>query len=64
MTNENANSPESKSDFCDMMCKHAEFPKEEALDGSGSCMTFSALYCTLKNEIVHKNSRCNCKEYR
>ena len=53
-----------KKEFCDMMCKYAEFPKEGALDGSGSCMTFAALYCSMKDEIVHKNARCTDKEYR
>ncbi len=56
--------PEVKSDFCDMLCRFAEFPKEDALDGSGSCMTFSAVYCRKKDAVVHKNSRCLEKEYR
>ena len=35
--------------FCDLLCKYAETPKEEGIDGSGSCHTFIALYCTKRN---------------
>lgn len=53
-----------KIDFCDLYCRHAEFPKEEAVDGSGSCRTFIALYCTLKRTLVAKNKICEVKDYR
>ena len=33
-------------DYCDLDCKFASFPKSEAIDGSGSCRTFIALYCS------------------
>ena len=40
-------------EFCDMQCKHATWPKDDAVDGSGSCRTFQALYCKKK-----ENSSC------
>ncbi len=51
-------------DFCDLYCRYAEFPKEEAIDGSGSCQTFIGLYCTLKKLLVAKNKICDSKKYR
>ncbi len=50
--------------FCDLQCKYARFPKEEAVDGSGSCRTFAALYCRLKKTYVHKNLPCKDKVVR
>jgi len=47
--------------FCDLLCKYAETPKEEGIDGSGSCHTFIALYCTKKKSLVHKNMPCKDK---
>lgn len=47
--------------FCDMRCKHATWPTEEGADGSGSCRTFQAVYCLLKQELVHKNQPCGDK---
>lgn len=47
--------------FCDLLCKYAELPKEEGLDGSGSCRTFIALYCRRKKSIVAKNQPCRQK---
>ncbi len=48
-------------DFCDLMCKYAAMPKETAVDGAGSCRTFSALYCARKKILVHKNMPCSQK---
>lgn len=50
--------------FCDLWCRYAAFPKEEAVDGAGSCRTFSALYCEKKKMYVHKNLPCAEKEVR
>lgn len=50
--------------FCDLMCRYARIPRETALDGSGSCRTFIALYCTLKKTIVPKNVICRRKKAR
>lgn len=50
--------------FCDLMCQYAETPKDDAIDGSGSCRTFIALYCTLKKSLVHKNMPCSRKVLR
>ena len=47
--------------FCDLMCKYAETPKETGVDGSGSCRTFVALYCSVKKSLVHKNMPCGQK---
>jgi hypothetical protein len=48
-------------DYCDLECKFASFPKSEAVDGSRSCRTFIALYCSKKKSLVHKNLPCDEK---
>jgi hypothetical protein len=48
--------------FCDLGCKFAALPKSEAIDGSGSCRTFIALYCKKKKSLVHKNLPCAQKQ--
>jgi hypothetical protein len=48
--------------FCDLRCKFADWPKDDALDGSGSCKTFQAIFCLKKDRIVHKNAPCIEKE--
>ncbi len=50
--------------FCDLACRYAEMPKETGVDGSGSCRTFVALYCTRKKSLVHKNIPCSKKQPR
>ena len=54
----NAGVKGSKIKFCDMRCEDAEFPKEEAIDGSGSCRTFMALWCKQLKKYVTKNAPC------
>ncbi|HED00220.1 MAG TPA: hypothetical protein ENN18_07545 [Proteobacteria bacterium] len=44
--------------FCDMQCKYASWPKDEAVDGAASCRTFQAIYCEKKGRLVHKNLPC------
>jgi len=44
--------------WCDLNCKWAAFPKQEALDGAKSCRTFVALHCQYLDRIVAKNARC------
>ena len=56
-----AGSTETLLGFCDLMCKYAETPKETGVDGSGSCRTFVALYCSVKKSLVHKNMPCRQK---
>jgi hypothetical protein len=51
-------------DFCDLLCQYAEFPKADAIDGSGSCRTFVGLYCSLKKSLVMKNKMCALKVCR
>lgn len=50
--------------FCDMLCKHAKFPKKASIDGSGTCRTFQALFCIKKNRLVHKNQPCMDKKIK
>ncbi len=47
--------------YCDLSCQYAEFPQELA-DGSGTCMTFIALYCNILKKLVDKNSPCQVKD--
>lgn len=49
-------------EFCDLNCVYATLPEDEGLDGSGSCRTFKALYCTAKKRHVHKNMPCHEKK--
>lgn len=56
--NNNAGVSSSKIKFCDLRCEHAEFAKENALDGSGTCRTFAALWCKELNKHVTKNAPC------
>jgi hypothetical protein len=48
--------------WCDLRCPEASFPKEEAVDGAGSCRTFSALYCAKLKRLVPKNAPCPLEE--
>lgn len=50
--------------FCDLMCEYAKIPEGQGLDGSHSCMTFVALYCTLKGMPVYKNMPCKLKRLK
>ncbi|MBN1944364.1 MAG: hypothetical protein JW797_01755 [Bradymonadales bacterium] len=45
-------------DWCDLSCPYAGFPPGGALDGSGSCRTFLALYCRCLDRPVAKNGPC------
>lgn len=55
---ENAGVSSSKIKFCDMRCEFADFPKEDAVDGSKSCRTFMALWCNELKKYVTKNAPC------
>ena len=44
--------------WCDLTCPEAGFPKEDAVDGAGSCRTFAALYCAKLKRLVPKNAPC------
>ncbi len=48
--------------WCDLSCEYASMPKEQAVDGAGSCRTFAALYCAKLSRLVHKNALCPCEE--
>ena len=43
--------------FCDLSCPHADFPKPD-VDGSGSCMTFAAIWCRELGAHTTKNAPC------
>lgn len=43
--------------FCDFKCAYAETARQD-LDGSRSCMTFTAIYCTLHERHVMKAQPC------
>jgi hypothetical protein len=47
--------------WCDLSCRYAGFPSDDALDGSGSCRTFAALHCSHLDEIVTKNAPCEAR---
>lgn len=47
--------------FCDFKCEHASFPQDADIDGSGSCRTFSAVWCKLLEEYVTKNAPCRAR---
>jgi hypothetical protein len=55
---ENAGVSSSNIKFCDFRCEHADFAKEDAIDGSNSCRTFMALWCKALNKYVTKNAPC------
>jgi hypothetical protein len=44
--------------WCDLSCSEASFPRQEAVDGAGSCRTFAALYCARLERLVAKNAPC------
>lgn len=44
--------------WCDLNCPHASWPEEGAVDGSGTCRTFLALYCSRLRRYVSKNAPC------
>ncbi|MBW1782711.1 MAG: hypothetical protein JRL30_18470 [Deltaproteobacteria bacterium] len=53
---------EEDMEFCDLNCEYATWPEDGSLDGSGSCRTFQAVYCTKKARHVHKNMPCHEKQ--
>ena len=55
---ENAGVMSSGILFCDMRCEHADFPKEDKMDGANSCRTFAAIWCNLLEQHVTKNAPC------
>jgi len=48
-------------EFCDLNCEYASWPKDDSLDGSGSCRTFQAIFCKKKSCHVQKNMPCDEK---
>ena len=60
-SNKNAGVTSSRIKFCDLRCEFAEFPSETAIDGSGTCRTFMALYCKKLEKYVTKNAPCEAE---
>lgn len=54
--------PKNKRKWCDLTCREANFPSVEAVDGAGSCRTFSALYCNKLKRLVVKNAPCQANK--
>ena len=52
----NAGVTTSKILFCDLLCKHADLARIDALDGS--CRTFQSQWCKKLKKHVTKNSPC------
>lgn len=48
--------------WCDLSCSEASFPEQDAVDGAGSCRTFTALYCAKLERLVPKNAPCAAME--
>jgi len=44
--------------FCDMHCEHARFPDSNDIDGSRSCQTYLAIWCTQLKAYTTKNAPC------
>lgn len=57
----NAGVTSSKIKFCDLKCEFADFPKDTAIDGSGTCRTFMALWCKKLDKYVTKNAPCEAE---
>ena len=49
------------NNYCDLTCKYARFP-DKLCDGSMTCRTFVAMFCTKKKRIVYKNKECKVYE--
>jgi hypothetical protein len=54
----NAGVTSSKIKFCDMRCEFARFPQDDDIDGSRSCQTYLAIWCTKLEEYTTKNAPC------
>ncbi len=54
----NAGVGSSRVPFCDLRCSQAEFPKDDGVDGSGSCRTFAAIWCRELGQYTTKNAPC------
>jgi len=61
MNENNAGVSSSKIKFCDLRCEFADFPRDEAIDGSGTCRTFLALWCNKLQKHVTKNAPCEAE---
>ncbi len=55
---------EEKPLFCDFDCPNADFPKDSGIDGAGSCMTFSAVWCRALKAYVAKHGPCRVDDVK
>jgi hypothetical protein len=58
MDSENAGVKSSRIKFCDLHCEYARFPQQNDVDGSRSCQTYLAIWCTQLNSYTTKNAPC------
>jgi hypothetical protein len=56
--NFNAGVSSSKITFCDMKCEFARFPQNDDIDGSRSCQTYLAIWCSQLEQYTTKNAPC------
>ncbi|GAB4174898.1 MAG: hypothetical protein Kow00108_09940 [Calditrichia bacterium] len=61
MDEKNAGVNTSKLKWCDPRCNYARFPDNDSIDGSRSCQTYLALYCTELKKYVTRNAPCEVK---
>jgi hypothetical protein len=54
----NAGVGSARIPFCDFRCPQAEFPKDDDIDGAGSCRTFAAVWCRELKQYTTKNAPC------
>jgi len=59
MKQTNAGVTTSRIRFCDLRCEHAEFARQDALDGS--CHTWQSIWCNKLERHVTKNAPCEAK---
>ena len=55
----NAGVTTSRIRFCDLRCEHAEFAREDALDGA--CRTWQSIWCNKLERHVTKNAPCEAR---
>lgn len=51
-------------EFCDLNCRYARRPEDQAVDGAGSCRTFQAVFCKKRERLVYRNAPCSEKKKR
>ncbi|MGD8366787.1 MAG: hypothetical protein PVG78_04015 [Desulfobacterales bacterium] len=55
----NAGVTTSRIRWCDLRCPHADFAREDALDGA--CRTWQSIWCNKLSRHVTKNAPCEAR---